>query len=357
MTKDRDLPEYNSKHYFKPSRLTAASAAIVAEYYERKYGVKIYVVLHKEHLFPLMEACKREYEGQDSFKVGFIVPNNKTNSSIGHVSPMIFEKVGERYQCFVSDSIATYDNLPSREEFGSVGVGYYRCMIDSTRQADEDSCMTDAMVWLKDGLRLEGSFSSHAYLLKGSLLDGTCEDADYLFLDPQDLHKTVQVTKYLESNTYYINAIRKYGYEDGKSIEDSNKLFLDLPMKTTSSGLTLSQKRAKHTKRDEASGKDRNEFLAAKIMKYMQIVEDEYNSYTKDQLNSVLRKHQGLELLEGGGGSVASSLTKEEQMRRAAMLGHFKEYVELSEVKDGRKDEFYIKLNTERKQRHKLGRV
>lgn len=197
--------------------LTVCGLEIIARNYFRKYGIIIricpeFLKIDKlaEKMFVCLSAARNEFP--DANKIGFIfVGEDDPNDVFGHALPIIWERASDGEHLFFLDTTqylgATVFNKNAFENIEAFeAVQIFRKKLLSLmptlrlwgmlgcRQIDYSSCYADALVVLRDGLRVTSLKQLAELKLKETSADIT------VFYAPEILLRTAQIGSFPEKS-------------------------------------------------------------------------------------------------------------------------------------------------------------
>jgi hypothetical protein len=177
---------------------------LLADYYQEKYGVNIYVLSKPQKSLPVFIEHLRK---QDSVKAGFVCYTGYAGN--GHTVPLIYEKNGKSENVIFLDALGPFGLRSFRAYSGDVfniqdvkillytpsgnKINFYAAT--GIRQVDNFSCANDAFIILKDALREDNLMD----LIKCNV-EKDDEYSDHGFIPinlPSQWGKAVQSKKFL----------------------------------------------------------------------------------------------------------------------------------------------------------------
>lgn len=192
------------------SILKPSGMEIIARHYFQQYGVVIricgaFLKINKlaEKIQDYLSSAKKAFPG--ATKIGFVfISNDDPDDIFGHALPMIWEKNNNEEHLFFLDTTQYLGQTVSHKL--TVGVQAFRQALSSLmpnlklwsifgrRQIDYSSCYTDALVMLRDALRIPSLKTVVETKIKETHLDIT------VFYAPEILLRTAQVGSYPETS-------------------------------------------------------------------------------------------------------------------------------------------------------------
>ena len=214
LSEHQDYFVVNDVHIPVPSKeniiLKPSGIAIIARHYFQKYGIIIRVCGDFLKIDQLAEKIRDYFssvrkEFPSAKKIGFIfISNDDPDDIFGHALPMIWEKNNEEEHLFFLDTTQYLGQTVSHKL--TVGVQAFRQLLLSLmpnlklwsifgcRQIDCSSCYIDALVILRDALRIPSLKAIVSTKIKESHSDIT------VFYAPEILLRTAQVGSYPEKS-------------------------------------------------------------------------------------------------------------------------------------------------------------
>ncbi len=214
LSEHQDYFVVNDAHIPAPCKeniiLKPSGIEIIAQHYFQKYGVIIRVCgeflkihLLAEKIRDYLSSAKKALPSAK--KIGFIfISNDDPDDIFGHALPMIWEKNNKEEHLFLLDTTQYLGQTDSHKL--TVGVQAFRKALSSfmpdlklwsifgCRQIDYSSCYTDALVILRDGLRIPSLKAVVDAKIKEANSDVT------VFYAPEILLRTAQVGSYPEKS-------------------------------------------------------------------------------------------------------------------------------------------------------------
>lgn len=232
---DSHIPiEHKENIILKPSGLMLA-----AKHYFRKYGVVIDVCpeflkidVLAEKIFTQLSAAKKVFP--DKKKLGLIfISNDDPDDVFGHALPMIWERHHDAEYLFFLDTTQYLGSVTAsclkskvvafRASLLSLMPNLALWSVFGSRQIDYSSCYTDALVMLKDGLRI-ASFKS---LVESKIKEKHGDVV--LFYMPEILLRTAQVGSYPQKShadiSYSLQYVSGQPEESPKSLAQFREQF------------------------------------------------------------------------------------------------------------------------------------
>lgn len=297
------------------SRQTLIARYLIANYYRKKYGIEIFVILGRDDFVELIKSTPHLSSLGILSSAQWDLSESKASFQWfdSHSVPAIFSRPSPTSPMYLHFN----DSIEARNEHmkkGSSGFVVSGSSIDYRRQANGGSCVAESLIQLKDGLR------DPSYFKKLMLLEST--DGTVRYEGPVASHKTTQISKTLSNSPCYLKEAdtptAPYGIAKGQSI---------------------SQHRKKHTRRlrgilrGEEVFLSKNCYLLDKGSEFEDVIRAEYDSHTREELNHIYDLVSGRIALGRAPADGVCSLSPQENLIRAAKLGHTYEALEL--IKSG----------------------
>lgn len=180
----------------------------IANYYFNKYGIIIQVASTPSKIDKLaddihvfLNDTKQQFPAAN--QIGFIfISNDDPDDTYGHALPMIWQREDAREHLFFLDTTQYLSDLSQpcsidfRCRLAEIMPQLQLWGIVGGRQRDYSSCYTDALVMLKDGLRVP-SFKA---LVENRVNVTVSTPALKIFFAPELLLKTAQIHSYVEKS-------------------------------------------------------------------------------------------------------------------------------------------------------------
>lgn len=222
--------EFVSTSIFQP---TPAGVKMLCQHYSQKYGIDLQCIDLREYVisgdnisyfFEYLRTTPALLEVAEGQAKGLILSHGQY-----HVIPLVITKKNDIKYMFVFDSSS-----------GSRIKGYFRLanmfsdfqfyLNSGTRQADEGSCMTDAICVLKEALMIpelvelikSKQITEHTAFSAGKFFTCPKPDSFFLFKMPEKLLLTAQITRYLEQAQADLSVILR----GGRSLQEYRDDFL-----------------------------------------------------------------------------------------------------------------------------------
>ena len=236
---------------------------ILANLYAKKYGIVILCEFEGTDSNNVIDLLIQRIQEHGQAPVGIVVPARspsnwpKAKNFSGHVLPIVIQKTDSGFDLVNFDSLAEnsffYDELCAKfkERMALLGASSFRhILVKSQRQADQQSCHTDAMQILKDTLRLlklKDNSNCIDTLMQLEPNNGMGASAHARFYLPSCLQKTTQRSA----------ALRASSFDGTQSLQPERKAIF-----SSRKSLTIGQHRYKYTGAFES--KEANHFLIIK---------------------------------------------------------------------------------------------
>jgi len=189
--------------------LNAQGMMKIANYYQKKYGIEILVdpspitiEILAAKITALLHRVKQEYPRHQ--KMGFIfISMDDSNDLLGHALPMIFERDNTQEHLFFLDTSEFFNTVTGvvkdkiclfQQSLQAQHPQLHLWRIFGCRQLDYSSCYIDAMVMLKDGLRVP----SFKLLVENRVFQKI--DNITIFYAPPLLIRTAQIGSFFEKS-------------------------------------------------------------------------------------------------------------------------------------------------------------
>lgn len=269
IVEDARIPGQNKKNII----LKYPGLCVMARYYFQKY----HIVIDIEPTYLLLDAlaqviCRRLQQTRIQYasfhQIGIILMSKEDQDGVyGHALPMLWQKdqITQQEYLFFLDTCqllgdASAISLPKQMKRLMPNIQLWS--VFGQRQLDYSSCYTDALVTLKDALRVK-SFKE----LAETKIHATLPDITF-FYAPEILLKTAQIGSFIEKSHANLKCIMHYHRKknrDGKPMQVMMPVSLD----------TFRQKYDIQTISKNGAQKCFGAFTLFKSKKYTEIIERE----------------------------------------------------------------------------------
>lgn len=203
----------------------AKGAEVIAKYYSNKYGVNIVIIDHSQTVEAGYNLTKRFQHFCQHTLPTLALTNNSSAGFIlmhsdHHAVPVVISRENDKNYMIVFDSTSD-KRKKGYIQIANLVPDYYLLLNDGTRQADNGSCVTDALAILKRALRinqLATNLITHKFVSIDTLTPSPDRQSAVvqpklqqnnmgLFNMPEVLLITAQISKFVENADADLNVV------------------------------------------------------------------------------------------------------------------------------------------------------